>query len=91
LAILKSAALFSVYFDFVRSSRHENGNFKKNVLSKIESQCHADSKDIFGSKIVQVLSEKNVFKLDAAFAILSPRPVFQSILTLCVIYRRILG
>jgi hypothetical protein len=23
---------------------HENGNFKKNVLSKIKSLCHADSK-----------------------------------------------
>jgi hypothetical protein len=42
---------------------------KKNALIKIESQCHADSKHIFRSKIVQVLSEKNVFKLDAAFAI----------------------
>jgi hypothetical protein len=53
----------------VRYLRHENGNLKKNALSKIESQCHAHSKHSFGSKIVQVLSEKNVFKLDAGFAI----------------------
>jgi hypothetical protein len=39
--------------------------FKKNALSKIKSQCHVDFKHIFESKIVQVLSEKNVFKLDA--------------------------
>jgi hypothetical protein len=38
---------------------HENGNLKKNALSKIESLCYADSKYGFGSKIVQVLSEKN--------------------------------
>jgi hypothetical protein len=32
---------FSVYFDFARYLRPENGNSKKNALSKIESQCHA--------------------------------------------------
>jgi hypothetical protein len=32
---LKSAALFSFYFDFVCSLRHENGNLKKNAWSKI--------------------------------------------------------
>jgi hypothetical protein len=37
--------------------------------SKIKSQCHVDFQDIFGSKIVQVLFEKNAFKLDAAFMI----------------------
>jgi uncharacterized membrane protein len=46
---------------------HENGNLQKNVLSKVESQCNADYKRIFELKIVQVLSEKNVFKLYAAF------------------------
>jgi hypothetical protein len=45
----------------------ENGDLKKNVLSKIESQCHVDSEHVFGLKIVQVLSGKSVFKLDAAF------------------------
>jgi hypothetical protein len=69
LAILKSVWPFSVYFNFVRYLRHENGNLKKNAFGKIESLCHADSKHIFGSKIIQLLSEKNVFKLDAAFAI----------------------
>jgi hypothetical protein len=53
----------------VRFLLHENDNLKKKALSKIESQCHVDSKHIFGSKIVHVLSEKNIFKLDAAFAI----------------------
>jgi hypothetical protein len=43
---------------------------QQKALIKIKSQCHADSKHIFESKIVQVLSEKNVFKLDAAFVIL---------------------
>jgi hypothetical protein len=47
----------------------ENGDFNKNALSKIESLCHVFSKDIFKSKIVQVLSEKNIFKFDAAFTI----------------------
>jgi hypothetical protein len=42
--IFKSAAHFSVYFDFMRCLRHENGNLKKNALSKIESLCHADYK-----------------------------------------------
>jgi hypothetical protein len=28
----------------MRFLRHENGNLKKNALSKIESLCHADSK-----------------------------------------------
>jgi hypothetical protein len=28
------------------------------ALSKIKRQCHADLKDVFGSKIVQILSEK---------------------------------
>jgi hypothetical protein len=31
---------------------HENGNLKKNALSKIESLRYADSKHIFVSKIV---------------------------------------
>jgi hypothetical protein len=51
-AILKSSAYFSVYFDFMRYLRHENGNLKKNALSKTESQLNADSKHIFVSKIV---------------------------------------
>jgi hypothetical protein len=34
-AILISLAYFSVYFDFVRYLWHENGNLKKNALSKI--------------------------------------------------------
>jgi hypothetical protein len=55
-------------------------------LSKFESLCHADSKHIFILKIARVLSEKNIFKLDAAFQFLRLRPVFPSILTLCVIY-----
>jgi hypothetical protein len=38
-AILKSSAYFSVYFDFMRYLRHENGFLKKNALSKIESLC----------------------------------------------------
>jgi hypothetical protein len=50
--------------------RLENGNLEKNILSKVKSQCHVDYKHIFESKIVRVLSEKNVFKLDTAFAIL---------------------
>jgi hypothetical protein len=45
----------------------ENGNLNKNALCQIESQCHADSKHIFESKIVQVVSEKNKFKVGAAF------------------------
>jgi hypothetical protein len=45
-AILKSSAYFSFYFDFVRYFQHENGNLKKNALSKFESLCHADSKHI---------------------------------------------
>jgi hypothetical protein len=49
---LKSSAYFSVSFDFMGYLCHENGNLKKNTLSKIESQCHADSKHIFVSKIV---------------------------------------
>jgi hypothetical protein len=49
--IFKSAARFSVYFDFICCLRHENGNLKKNALSKIESLYHADSRHIFGSKI----------------------------------------
>jgi hypothetical protein len=53
----------------MRYLRHENSNLKKNTLSKIESQCHADSKHIFKSKIVSILSKINVFKLDGAFAI----------------------
>jgi hypothetical protein len=58
----------------------ENGNFNRNTWSKIESQCHINSEDFFKSKIIQVFSEKNIFKFDAAFLI------FPSILTLCVIY-----
>jgi hypothetical protein len=42
--IFISAARFSVYFDFMRSLRHENGNLKKNALNKIKSLCHVDSK-----------------------------------------------
>jgi hypothetical protein len=53
-----SAARFSIYFDFVRCLWHENGNLKKNALNKFESLCYADSKHI-----VQVLSEKNTFKV----------------------------
>jgi hypothetical protein len=44
---------------------HENCNLKKNALSKIESLCYANCKHIFILKIVQVLSEKNIFKFDA--------------------------
>jgi hypothetical protein len=39
-------------FNFVRKLGLENSDLKKNVLSKIEYQCHADSKHIFVSKIV---------------------------------------
>jgi hypothetical protein len=67
--IFKSVARFSLYFDFMRCLRHENGNLKKNALSKIESLCNADSKHIFEMNIVRVLSEKNIFKLDAEFEI----------------------
>jgi hypothetical protein len=49
----------------------------KNALSKIESLCYADSKHIFGSKIVQVLSEKNVFKVDVKQTIKQSRPPTQ--------------
>jgi hypothetical protein len=53
----------------MRYLRLENGNLIKNALSKIKSQCHVDSKHVFESKIVRVLSEKNVFKLDAEIGI----------------------
>jgi hypothetical protein len=55
----------SVIHFIKRYIRPKNGNLKKNDLSKIESFCYADSKPIFILKIVQVLYEKNVFKLDA--------------------------
>jgi hypothetical protein len=48
LAILKSAARFCVYFDFMRFLRLENGNFCN--LSKIKSLCYADSKHKKSSK-----------------------------------------
>jgi hypothetical protein len=48
--------------------RLKNGNFNKNALSKIESQCHVDFKDVFGSKIVQVLSGPGTPLLPAAVA-----------------------
>jgi hypothetical protein len=47
----------------MRYLRHENGNLKKNALSKIKSSCHADSK-LFLDKIVQVFFEKNAFEYD---------------------------
>jgi hypothetical protein len=75
--IFKLAAHFSVYFDFMCYLRLENGNLIKNNWSKIESQCHADYMQVFELKIVQELSEKNVFKLPF---------IFPSILTLRVIY-----
>jgi predicted ABC-type exoprotein transport system permease subunit len=53
----------------MRFLRHENSNLKKNALNKIKSLCHSDSKHIFKSNIVLVLSETNVFKLDAEFEI----------------------
>jgi hypothetical protein len=82
---------------------------KKNALSKINSQSHVDSKNIFGLKIVQVQVKlkANVILilsifLDQKSSKYFPRktfsnltrhlqfsclqPVFQSILTLCVIY-----
>jgi hypothetical protein len=34
------------------------------LVCKIKSQCHADFSDIFGSKIVQELSEKNAFEFE---------------------------
>jgi hypothetical protein len=55
----------------MRYLRLENGNFIKNALSKIKSQCLDDSKHVFELKIVQVLFEKNVFKLDVKFEIKS--------------------
>jgi hypothetical protein len=58
--------------------QHENGNLKKKASSKIKSQCQVDSKHVFKSKIVQVLSEKNVFKLDAALAILKSAAHFSA-------------
>jgi hypothetical protein len=67
--IFKSAASFSVHFDFMCCLRYENGNLKKNALSKIESLSYADFKHNFESNIVRVLSEKNIFKLDAEFEI----------------------
>jgi hypothetical protein len=73
-------------FLLMRYLRLENGNLIKNALSKIESQCHVDSKHVFVLKIVRVLSEKNIFKLDAKFEILNLRPVFLYILPLCVIF-----
>jgi hypothetical protein len=51
----------------MRQLQLENGNLTKNVLSKIKSLCHDDSKQVFRLNIVQVLSEKNKFKVFAAF------------------------
>jgi hypothetical protein len=62
--------VFLKKFDFGRYLWLKKSNFNKNALSKIESQCNADSKHIFESKIAQVLLEKNIFKHDTAFAIL---------------------
>jgi hypothetical protein len=62
MQLFKSAAHFSVCFDFMRYLRLENGNLiKKTPEVKIKSYCHADLTDIFGSKIVQVLFEKKAF------------------------------
>jgi hypothetical protein len=44
----------------------ENGNLIKNALSKIKSLCHADSKHIFESNIVRVLS---ILKSSAYFSV----------------------
>jgi hypothetical protein len=54
----------------MRFLQHENANLEKNVIIKVKSQCHVDYKHTFESKMVRVLSEKNIFKLDGAFAIL---------------------
>jgi hypothetical protein len=48
----------------MRYLQHENGNLKKNTLNKIKSLCHVDSKHSLRSKIVQVIYEKNTFKVD---------------------------
>jgi hypothetical protein len=70
LVILKSATLFSLYFDFVCSLRHENGNLKKNAFVKFKAAAMLILSIFLDQKIVQVLSEKNVFKLNEAYAIL---------------------
>jgi hypothetical protein len=64
----------------MRFLRHENENLKKNVLSKVESQCHVDYQNIFYSKIVRVLSSETLFKLDAALAILKSAPCVDALL-----------
>jgi hypothetical protein len=46
----------------VRCLRHENGNLKKNALSKIKSHCRADSKNILEQKSAEYFLRKTHFK-----------------------------
>jgi hypothetical protein len=74
-AILKSSAYFSVCFGFVRYLRHENGNLKKNALSKFESQCHVDFKHVFAQKSFEYFPRKTYSNLTQNLKFLNLRPV----------------
>jgi hypothetical protein len=43
----------------------ENVNFEKSALSKMKRYCFGDSKNVFTSKIGQIVTEKNAYELDA--------------------------
>jgi hypothetical protein len=44
----------------------ENVNFENSSLSKMKGFWFGDSKNVFKSKIGQVVTEKNAYELDAA-------------------------